>query len=100
MAGFFKASSATVSRITGSLDSSHQLSGGILRWLIHRRITNLPSKQTHFFLMENTELSLDQLQAVTGGATAIEYGLIAACRPVINNVFTDCEGQNKPGVKR
>ena len=62
---------------------------------------NKPAEQTNtFFLMENTELSLDQLQAVTGGATAIEYGLIAACRPVINNVFTDCEGQNKPGVKR
>ena len=29
--------------------------------------------------MTNTELTLDQLQAVSGGATAIEYGLMAAC---------------------
>ena len=28
--------------------------------------------------MTNTELTLDQLKAVSGGATAIEYGLIAA----------------------
>ena len=27
--------------------------------------------------MTNTELTLDQLQAVAGGATAIEYGLMA-----------------------
>ena len=27
--------------------------------------------------MTNTELTLDQLQAVSGGATAIEYGLIS-----------------------
>ena len=28
--------------------------------------------------MTNTELTLDQLTAIAGGATAIEYGLIAA----------------------
>ena len=28
--------------------------------------------------MTNNELTLDQLQAVSGGATAIEYGLMAA----------------------
>ena len=28
--------------------------------------------------MANTELTLDQLNAIAGGATAIEYGLIAA----------------------
>ena len=28
--------------------------------------------------MTNTELTLDQLNAIAGGATAIEYGLIAA----------------------
>ena len=28
--------------------------------------------------MTNTELTLDQLQAVSGGATGIEYGLISA----------------------
>ena len=34
--------------------------------------------------MSNTELTLDQLQAVAGGATAIEYGLMAACVPTLN----------------
>ena len=34
--------------------------------------------------MTNTELTLDQLQAVAGGATAIEYGLMAACVPTLN----------------
>jgi len=32
--------------------------------------------------MNNTELTLDQLSEVSGGATAIEYGLIAACVPL------------------
>jgi len=32
--------------------------------------------------MNNTELTLDQLSEVAGGATAIEYGLIAACVPL------------------
>ena len=31
--------------------------------------------------MTNIELTLDQLQAISGGATAIEYGLIAAFVP-------------------
>ena len=31
--------------------------------------------------MTNTELTLEQLQAVAGGATAIEYGLIATLLP-------------------
>ena len=37
-------------------------------------------------IMTNTELTLDQLTAVSGGATAIEYGLIAAVhsRPTNN----------------
>jgi hypothetical protein len=30
--------------------------------------------------MNNTELILDQLTAIAGGANAIEYGLIAAVR--------------------
>ena len=34
--------------------------------------------------MTNAELTLDQLQAVAGGATAIEYGLMAACVPTLN----------------
>ena len=32
--------------------------------------------------MNNTELTLAQLSNVSGGATAIEYGLIAACVPL------------------
>ena len=35
--------------------------------------------------MTKTELTLDQLKAVAGGATAIEYGLIAAFRSVPTN---------------
>ena len=31
--------------------------------------------------MTNAELTLDQLQAIAGGATAIEYGLIATLLP-------------------
>ena len=34
--------------------------------------------------MTSNELTLDQLQAVAGGATAIEYGLIAAAVPKEN----------------
>ena len=34
--------------------------------------------------MTNNELTLDKLQAVAGGATAIEYGLIAAAVPKEN----------------
>ena len=34
--------------------------------------------------MNSNELTLDQLQAVAGGATAIEYGLIAALVPTLN----------------
>ena len=34
--------------------------------------------------MFNNELTFDQLQAVAGGATAIEYGLIAAAVPKEN----------------
>ena len=34
--------------------------------------------------MTNNELTLDQLQAISGGATAIEYGLMAACVPTLN----------------
>ena len=32
---------------------------------------------SHTTIMTDTELTLDQLQAVYGGATAIEYGLIS-----------------------
>ena len=31
--------------------------------------------------MTNTELTLEQIQAISGGATAIEYGLIATLLP-------------------
>ena len=34
--------------------------------------------------MTNTELTLDQLQSISGGATAIEYGLMAAVAPKEN----------------
>ena len=34
---------------------------------MHRRKQKLPKKQTHFFLMKNTELTLDQLQQISGG---------------------------------
>ena len=45
-----------------------------------------PPQPTHIphRTMTNTELTLDQLQAVAGGATAIEYGLMAACVPTLN----------------
>ena len=40
--------------------------------------------------MTNTELTLDQLQAVSGGATAIEYGLIATLLPK-DQVSLECK---------
>ena len=40
--------------------------------------------------MTNTELTLDQLQAVSGGATAIEYGLIATLLPK-DQVSIECK---------
>ena len=39
--------------------------------------------------MTNTELTLDQLQTISGGATAIEYGLIAAFVPNPDKVELD-----------
>ena len=44
--------------------------------------------------MTNTELTLDRLQAVSGGATAIEYGLIAAAVPKENT------GESRPAFKK
>ena len=41
--------------------------------------------------MTNTELTIDQLQAVSGGATAIEYGLIAALLPKDQVISTECK---------
>jgi len=35
--------------------------------------------------MTNNELTLDQLQSISGGATAIEYGLIATRCPRIRS---------------
>ena len=40
--------------------------------------------------MTNTELTLDQLQAISGGATAIEYGLIATLLPK-DQVSIECK---------
>ena len=41
--------------------------------------------------MSNTELTLDQLQAVAGGATAIEYGLMAALLPKAYPPSIECK---------
>jgi len=41
--------------------------------------------------MTNTELTLDQLHAVSGGATAIEYGLIATLLPKDQVISTECK---------
>jgi len=51
--------------------------------------------------MTNTELTLDQLQAVAGGATAIEYGLIATLLPK-DQVSIECKvpsGLTKPQTR-
>ena len=41
--------------------------------------------------MTNTELTLDQLQAISGGATAIEYGLIATLLPKDQVISMECK---------
>ena len=41
--------------------------------------------------MTNAELTLDQLQAISGGATAIEYGLIATLLPKDQVISTECK---------
>ena len=49
--------------------------------------------------MTNTELTLDQLQAVAGGATAIEYGLMATAVPKENtgeSLSTEAPPHKKP----
>ena len=50
--------------------------------------------------MTNTELTLDQLQAVAGGATAIEYGLIAAAVPKENSGEAGLECKVPPSFKK
>jgi len=50
--------------------------------------------------MTNTELTLDQLQAVAGGATAIEYGLIAAAVPKENTGEAGMECKVPPSFKK
>ena len=50
--------------------------------------------------MNNTELTLDQLQAVAGGATAIEYGLIAAAVPKENTGEASLECKVPPSFKK
>ena len=52
--------------------------------------------------MTNTELTLEQLQAVAGGATAIEYGLIATLLPKDQVVSMECKvpaGFKKPQTR-
>ena len=44
--------------------------------------------------MTNTELTLDQLQTVTGGATAICYGLSATLLPKDQVISTECKVPN------
>ena len=50
--------------------------------------------------MTNTELTLDQLQAVSGGATAIEYGLMAAAVPKENTGEAGMECKVPPSFKK
>ena len=50
--------------------------------------------------MSNTELTLDQLQAVAGGATAIEYGLMAAAVPKENSGEAGLECKVPPSFKK
>ena len=50
--------------------------------------------------MTNNELTLDQLQAVAGGATAIEYGLIAAAVPKENSGEAGMEYKVRPSLKK
>ena len=45
--------------------------------------------------MTNTELTLDQLTAIAGGATAIEYGLIAAVHSIPTNSLRVNDNQLK-----
>ena len=50
--------------------------------------------------MTNTELTLDQLQAVAGGATAIEYGLIATAVPKENTGEVRMECKVPPSLAK
>ena len=48
----------------------------------------------------NKEFPLDQLQAFFGGATAIEYGLIAAAVPKQNSGEAKVESKLSDGFKK
>ena len=50
--------------------------------------------------MTNTELTLDQLQSVSAGATAIEYGLMAAVAPKENSGEAGMECKIPPSFKK
>ena len=52
-------------------------------------MTSSTSHTTHK-TMPQTELTLDQLQTISGGATAIEYGLIATLLPK-DQVSVECK---------
>ena len=65
-----------------------------------RREQPLPLTQTTHKTMTNTELTLDQLQAVAGGATAIEYGLMAAAVPKENSGEAGMECKVRPSLKK
>ena len=45
--------------------------------------------------MNNTELTLDQLIGIAGGATAIEYGLIAVVQSIPTNSLRVNDNQLK-----
>ena len=59
-------------------------------------MTSTFTSHTTHKTMTNTELTLDQLQAVSGGATAIEYGLIAAAVPkeTTGEIMIECKVPN------
>ena len=59
-----------------------------------------PPHLTHHRAMTNTELTLDQLQVISGGATAIEYGLMAAVAPRENTGEAGMECKVPPSVKK
>ena len=50
--------------------------------------------------MTNNELTLDQLQSISGGATAIEYGLMAAAVPKENSGEAGLECKVPPSFKK
>ena len=67
---------------------------------MHRRETPPLLTHTTHQTMFNNELTFDQLQVVAGGATAIEYGLIAAAVPKENTGEVRMECKVPPSFKK